>query len=256
MPQNDPRIVCQAPFNRTLITSRHPQAMTSLWLWGTLLAFTLVWDAGGADLQVMTWLAGPQGFAWRNTWWLNTVMHSAAKQLAVLIYLGVLAMTLWPRGIWRELSRLQRLEIATGITLSLIVIAAIKRISLSSCPWELEAFGGAAQYVSHWTWGVSDGGSGSCFPGGHASSALAFLALSLPWLTSTQPSKQRLGRTLTVMIVLCGLILGLTQTLRGAHYPSHTAWTALFCAATAWANHVFWAQWRPAATSGMAGHQD
>jgi membrane-associated PAP2 superfamily phosphatase len=46
------------------------------------------------------------------------------------------------------------------------------------------------------------------------------------------------------MIVLSGLVLGLSQTLRGAHYPSHTAWTALFCAATAWANHGLFAWWR------------
>lgn len=226
------------------LASPHPQAMASLWLWGTLLVLTLVWDASGADLSAMTWLGDPQGFAWRDHWWLSSVLHNGAKQLAVLVYVGVLAMTLWPKGIWRQLSPSQRLEIAMGITLSLVVITAIKRISLTSCPWDLEAFGGTARYVSHWTWGVSDGGGGSCFPGGHASSAFAFMALSLPWLTSSQTDHQRMGRALTVAILLIGWVLGLAQTLRGAHYPSHTAWTALFCAATAWANHVVFAWWR------------
>lgn len=192
----------------------------------------------------MTWLGGPQGFSWRDHWWLNQVLHNGAKQLAVLIYLGVLAMTLWPLGIWRQLSRSQRWEIAMGITLSLVVITAIKRISQTSCPWDLQTFGGVASYVSHWSWGVADGGGGSCFPGGHASSAFAFVALTLPWLTSTQIERQRLGRSLTWLILLSGLVLGLVQTVRGAHYPSHTAWTALFCAATAWANHVVFAKWR------------
>jgi membrane-associated PAP2 superfamily phosphatase len=49
---------------------------------------------------------------------------------------------------------------------------------------------------------------------------------------------------MTAAILLTGLVLGLAQTLRGAHYPSHTAWTALVCAATAWANHVVFAWWR------------
>lgn len=209
-----------------------------------LLALTLAWDAGGFDLPAMTWLGGPQGFAWRDHWWLSQVLHSGAKQLAVLIYLGVLAMTLWPLGIWRQLSRSQRWEIAMGITLSLVVVTTVKRISLTSCPWELQTFGGVARYVSHWSWGVADGGGGSCFPGGHASSAFAFVALTLPWLTSTQIERQRLGRSLTVLILFSGLVLGLVQTVRGAHYPSHTAWTALFCAATAWANHVVFAKWR------------
>jgi membrane-associated PAP2 superfamily phosphatase len=244
MPKTDPQILIQAPMNWLPLASPHPQAMASLWLWGTLLVLTLVWDASGADLSAMTWLGDPQGFAWRGHWWLSTVLHNGAKQLAVLVYVGVLAMTLWPRGIWRQLPPSQRLEIAMGITLSLVVVTAIKRISLTSCPWDLEAFGGTGRYVSHWAWGVSDGGGGSCFPGGHASSGFAFMALSLPWLTSKQTEHQRLGGTMTAMILLTGLVLGLSQTLRGAHYPSHTAWTALVCAATAWANHGLFAWWR------------
>lgn len=244
MHKSDPQILTQAPFNWPFSVSPQPQVLASLWLWGVLLVLTLAWDASGADLSAMTWLGGPEGFVWRDHWWLSSVMHTGAKQFAVLIYLGVLAMTLWPRGIWRQLPRSQRLEIAMGITLSLMVVTAIKRISLTSCPWELQDFGGVASYVSHWSWGQADGGSGSCFPGGHASSAFAFLALSLPWLTSLNQDQQRLGRAMTGVIVLTGLVLGLAQTLRGAHYPSHTAWTALFCAATAWANHALFAWWR------------
>ena len=244
MQKSDMRIPTQPHLSGMHTTHRHPQAIASLWLWGTLLVLTLAWDGWGADLNAVSWLASPQGFAWRDHWWLRIVMHEGAKQLAVLIYLGVLAMTVWPQGIWRRLQRHQRWEIAAGITLSLLAVTAIKRISLTSCPWELQAFGGVASYVSHWSWGVRDGGSGSCFPGGHASSAFAFIALSLPWLTSTDTNQQRLGRAMTGVIVLSGLVLGLSQTLRGAHYPSHTAWTALVCAATAWANHGLFAWWR------------
>lgn len=244
MQKSDMRIPAKAPLNRPCRVNPHPQVLASLWLWGTLLVLTLVWDASGTDLSAMTWLGSPQGFVWRDQWWLSSVMHTGAKQLAVLIYLGVLAMTVWPRGIWRQLQSSQRLEIAAGISLSLLVVTAIKRISLTSCPWELQAFGGMASHVSHWSWGVSDGGSGSCFPGGHASSAFAFIALSLPWLTSKNTDPQRLGRFMTGVIVLTGLVLGLSQTLRGAHYPSHTAWTALVCAATAWTNHGLFAWWR------------
>jgi membrane-associated PAP2 superfamily phosphatase len=244
MQKSDLPILNPAPLKWPLSVSPHPQVLASLWLWGTLLLLTLAWDASGSDLSAMTWLGGPDGFAWREHWWLSNVMHSGVKQLAVLLYLGVLAMALWPLGIWQQLTRSQRLEIAMGITLSLVVVTAIKRISLTSCPWELQAFGGAASYVSHWSWGEADGGGGACFPGGHASSAFAFIALSLPWLTSKQTEHQRLGGTMTAMILLSGLVLGLSQTLRGAHYPSHTAWTALVCAATAWANHGLFAWWR------------
>jgi membrane-associated PAP2 superfamily phosphatase len=244
MQKSDMRVFTQPATIWPSSARRHPQTLASLRLWGLLLVLTLIWDGWGADLNTMGWLAGPQGFALRDHWWLSTVMHDGAKQLAVLMYLGVLVMTLWPLGIWRQLPRIQRLEIAAGMTLSLLVVTALKRISLTSCPWDLQAFGGVASYVSHWSWGVSDGGSGACFPGGHASSAFAFIALSLPWLTSMDTDQQRLGITMTRVILLTGLVLGLVQTLRGAHYPSHTAWTALVCAATAWANHGVFVWWR------------
>lgn len=208
-----------------------------LWLWIACLCMTLGWDASGSDIRLMAWLADKQGFALRDHWWLSTVLHDGAKRLAVVIYLVILWMTLRPMGFWRQVPRIQRLEIVMGITLSLLVVSTLKRFSMSSCPWELQAFGGVASYVSHWSWGVSDGGSGHCFPGGHASSALAFMALSLPWLMSHQHHDQRTGQKLMAAIVLVGLVLGAAQTLRGAHYPSHTAWTALICAAVAWINH-------------------
>ena len=217
----------------------------SLWPWllfwtGWLLA-TLVWDASGADLHVMRWLGSAH-------WWLSTVLHEWVRQVAVLLYLFVWVMVWRPVSVFRQASRGQRLEAAVGITLALLAVNVIKRSSLTSCPWELQAFGGVANYVSHWAWGVADGGGGFCFPGGHASSALAGLAMAVPWLTSADASARRRGLQWTGAVLAAGLLLGGVQTLRGAHYPSHTAWTALVCAAAAWSNHglFVWGQrwWR------------
>lgn len=221
-----------------------PQHRFFVLVWGTMLACTLTWDALGADLGVMRWLGNSQGFALRDHWWLSSIGHDGAKRLAILVFVAILWMAFRPIGIWRQMPRVQRLEIVVGITLSLLVVTAIKRISLTSCPWELEAFGGVARHVSHWAWGVADGGSGHCFPGGHASSALAFLAISLPWLASTEQHHRRTGQKLLVTILVLGLVLGAIQTLRGAHYPSHTTWTALICAAVAWVNHRLFASYR------------
>lgn len=222
-------------------TTRFGPSSFGLWLWLVCFGLTLGWDASGADLPVMAWLGNAQGFALREHWWLSTFGHEGAKRLAVVIYLGMVWMAIWPMGFWRQIPRRQRLEIVVGIALSLLVITALKRISQTSCPWELQDFGGVASHVSHWAWGVTDGGSGRCFPGGHASSAFAFLALSLPWLASAHHHERRTGQKLLAAILLFGLVLGAVQTVRGAHYPSHTAWTALICAAVAWANQSFFA---------------
>jgi membrane-associated PAP2 superfamily phosphatase len=204
--------------------------------WLTLLCL-LAWDFSGLDSQVMHLIGNASGFALKDNWWMEEILHTRARHLSTLVFVGVLAMVWWPRGPFRSLNRLQRTEIVAGIALSLIAVSSLKRISLTSCPWDLQAFGGAAQYVSHWQWGLSDGGDGHCFPGGHASSALAFLALCLPWLASAQDAQRQTGRRILVGVLLLGAVLGLTQTLRGAHYPSHTFWTGFICWAVALLNH-------------------
>ncbi len=208
--------------------------------WGAWLVATLLWDALGADLQVMHWLGNAQGFAWRDHWFMSAVMHTGARQLALLLYLGVLLMVWWPVGVFRSLTRPQRLQAWVGVTLAVLAVNLMKRSSLTSCPWDLKAFGGAASYVSHWAWGLRDGGSGFCFPGGHASSAFAFLALALVWLASPHaPTRQR-GLRWSAVCVALGLLLGAVQTVRGAHYLSHTAWTAVVCAVVVWGNQACW----------------
>lgn len=202
-----------------------------------LMGLTLAWDASGLDLPAMHWLADSRGFALRHDWWLEKVLHDGARQVVTLVYLALLAMIWFPLGPLRDLRRWQRAEMAVGVTLGLVATSLIKRFSLTSCPWELQDFGGAAQYVSHWTWFVADGGGGHCFPGGHASAALAFVALPLPWLASHNERSRAWGRSLLIAILAMGLLFGLTQTLRGAHYPSHTLWTTLLCWLVALANH-------------------
>ncbi|NIC40036.1 phosphatase PAP2 family protein [Aquabacterium sp. A08] len=216
-----------------------------LW-WATwaLLAAVLVWDASGLDRWVVGGLAGAQGFPLRHHWLLEAVLHDAARHLATLAWVALVAMVVWPLGAMRQLDRWQRVEVATGTALALAAVNLVKRHSLTSCPWDLQAFGGAASYVSHWAWGLADGGPGHCFPGGHASAALAFLALALPWLASSDALGQRRGRGVLGAVLALGLLLGATQTLRGAHYPSHTAWAALVCWAVALANHAVFRRWR------------
>lgn len=222
----------------TLALPRPQPLSRQLWLASfALLGATLAWDASGLDRAVMHWLADSSGFTLRHQWLLERVLHDVARQLATLALLLLVAMVWLPLGPLRQLSRWQRAEIATGTGLALAAVNAIKRHSLTSCPWDLQDFGGPASYVSHWSWGLADGGGGNCFPGGHASAAMAFLALALPWLASHDALQRQRGLRMLVGVLFLGLLLGLTQTLRGAHYPSHTWWTALICWGVALANH-------------------
>jgi len=108
---------------------------------------------------------------------------------------------------------------------ALVVVVVLKGISRTSCPWDLEVFGGAARYLSHWAWGQLDGGPGGCFPAGHASTGFAFVAAHF-WLKPTHPS---LARRWMWVALATGALLGISQQMRGAHFMSHTLWTVWLC---------------------------
>ena len=239
---------CKTPPHRLVssqlssLATRDHTPIRQLWLVTVLcLLCLLAWDFSSLDLRVMQGIANHQGFALRNHWWLEKILHDRARQMAVLIYLGILAMVWLPLGRLRQLRRLQRIEIWVGVTLGLLLINVIKRSSLTSCPWDLTEFGGVTRYVSHWQWGLRDGGAGQCFPSGHAAAAMAFLALSLPWLTSNDSAKRRQGLHMLISVFALGVVLGGVQTLRGAHYPSHTLWTGMMCWCIALVNHMAFA---------------
>ena len=109
--------------------------------------------------------------------------------------------------------------------LCVVAVPAIKRFSATSCPWDLAEFGGVARYVSHWRLGLADGGGGHCFPSGHAVAAFAFFGLYFLW---RDHDAQR-ARAWLAAVVVVGLLFGTAQLARGAHYPSHTLWSAWLC---------------------------
>lgn len=205
--------------------------LRSPWMLATLalLAVVLLWDATGLDLTVMHLWGSDQGFALRDHPVISKILHTRAQQAAMVLFVLLWLLVWLPMGPWRQLSRRQRLAAALGVTASVLTVNVLKHTSLTSCPWELRVFGGVAEHVSHWAWGVPDQGSGKCFPGGHASSAFGFIAACLPFALSGQPGLRRLGWRLLMVVVLMGLMFGLIQTVRGAHYPSHTLWTAWVC---------------------------
>ena len=191
------------------------------------LALLLAWDASGADLWATRWVGSPGGFAWRDAWLTRSLLHDGGRWLAGAALVAVLA------GLWRPRPggppAADRWRAAGAVLLGLLLVPLIKQASSTSCPWDLAEFGGRALYVSHWRFGVLDGGPGHCFPSGHAVSAFAFLPLAYLW----RGHDARRAQAWLAGVLLAGLAFGAAQWLRGAHYPSHTLWSAWLCWAIA-----------------------
>ena len=203
-----------------------PPALWALWaLTLVLLGGVLLWDAGGLDLPLARWAGSAQGFAWRSVpalvLWLHEVPRALSMGLLVLLGIGAV----WPYGFLRRLARRERVQLVLSILAAIAVSTLVKRLSNTSCPWDLAEFGGVARHVSHWRWGVQDGGPGHCFPAGHASAAFGFVA---GWFVLRRAAPG-LATGWLLAAVAGGLVLGLAQQLRGAHYLSHTLWTAWSC---------------------------
>lgn len=207
-----------------------------LWL-ATALALIalLAWDTTGLDMTLAQWFGGATGFPLRQHWLFNAVLHEGGRFASWAVALWLCAGVWLPTGWLRRIQLNRRAQLALTTLLAVLVVSGLKSFSPTSCPWDLAAFGRTAQHLSHWAF-TSDGGSGRCFPAGHASAGFAFIggyfafrrrapALACGWLMGS---------------MLAGLLLGLSQQVRGAHFMSHTLWTGWLCWLTALLVDTLW----------------
>ena len=216
-----------SPALRRPDTAAVPPTTAMRWLSVAALGLVVLmaWDGTGWDLPLARLFGDARGFAHRNDWWLTRVLHDGARNASWVLTAWLAAMVVRPVGVMRRLSRHERIGLVLGVVASVVVMSLMKYTSTTSCPWDLQEFGGSARYVSHWHWGVSDGGGGHCFPAGHASAGFAYLG-GWFWLRRAAPRAAALWLAGAVVL---GLVLGGVQQLRGAHYMSHTLWTAWLC---------------------------
>ncbi len=213
------------------MTAPIPRALVALLL---PLALVLAWDLAGLDLWLAGLAGGAAGFPWRDAAALTAVLHNGGKLLSWAVAVWLFVGLRWPMGVLRRLPQRRRAWLAVVVLGALLLVTLAKHGSRTSCPWDLQAFGGHVPWVSHWAWGVADGGPGHCFPAGHASAGFAWLAGWFAW----RDIDRRVAWRWLLLALSAGLVLGLGQQWRGAHFASHTLWTAWLCWAFAWS-----AQW-------------
>ena len=217
------------------LQQRHDAA----WLLAGLLTL-VAWEASGGDLALARLYGDGTGFVWRDAWLTSTVLHNGGRWLAWAVLAMLVCNAL--RAVTTGPPRHERLYWLAATVAGLVLVPTLKRFTSTSCPWDLVPFGGTVPYVPHWWFRVVDGGPGHCFPSGHAVAAFAFFSVYFLW-RSYRPS---LARGALAAVLGLGLVFGWAQMARGAHFLSHTLWSAWCCwaicsaAAWGWARRLEW----------------
>ena len=206
------------------VAAAPPVGRADLLITGLALLALLAWDFSGLDLAAARWFGSARGFAWRDAWWANRLLHDGGR-LAAWWLLAALVVGTLRAAPAAQPARQARWRWLGVVVLCVLLVPAGKRFSATSCPWDLAEFGGVARYVSHWQWGVADGGAGHCFPSGHAVAAFGFFGLYFLWRGHSAGR----ARAWLAVVLVAGLLFGAAQLARGAHYPSHTLWSAWLC---------------------------
>jgi len=118
------------------------------------------------------------------------------------------------------------------------------------CPWDLVHYGGDRSYHSLLDFSGYARAKGRCFPAGHASAAYAWFGFYFFALRYFP----RYRWPVLGLVIMFGLVFGIGQQLRGAHFLSHDLWTAWLCWITAasMARYTFIPDKRP--VSGRGGN--
>ncbi|KKO44924.1 hypothetical protein WG68_13620 [Arsukibacterium ikkense] len=193
------------------------------------LAFMLLLDIGGVDIWLASQFYALEGNQWalRNHWLTEEIMHKGARKLNYLFALAVLHATVYYHWLDKTKPALSKAYLA--LTLSLIsafaLVAYFKAITNIACPWSLLLFGGSEPYIHLLQPRPSYLTYSRCFPAGHASVGYAWVALYY-FFRHSRPEYRFIGLTAGLV---GGLVLGITQQLRGAHFMSHDITTLFIC---------------------------
>jgi membrane-associated PAP2 superfamily phosphatase len=192
------------------------------------LALTWISRYTAIDLLLSDWMYDPvrQQFPWRENWFAAVFMHYWVKDAFIgagLLILGLLAAAVAFRLRRFDQRARARLSVvaASAITVPLAV-SLLKSQSIHHCPWDLQRYGGSALYLRLFDKLPAGAVAGHCFPAGHASSALWLAAFAVFWL----PERPRMAAIVFALGLVPGLLMGWMQQMRGAHFLSHTLWSA------------------------------
>jgi membrane-associated PAP2 superfamily phosphatase len=184
------------------------------------------------DLRLSDWMydASQRRFPLKDTWFASVFMHRWAKYFFIALGLATTLFLLIAsagRRTWMtdDLRRKTAVVVLAFFAIPLL-ISIMKSQSIHHCPWDLERYGGFAPYLRLFDALPTGIKAGHCFPAGHVSSSLWLAAFCVFLL----PQRPHVALAAFVAGLTPGLLLGWEQQLRGAHFLTHTLWSAWIAA--------------------------
>lgn len=207
-----------------------------------LSALLILWIGNATDLDIRLADAAfdkvTHSFPMQHAWLAERFNHVILK--AVLSALGACAvvLALWdalrPQRGWSPSRRIGMRVVAMSAVLVPSAISVLKHFSTSHCPWDLQRYGGTEPYIRLLEWVPAGISAGHCMPGGHASSALWMISIAAFWWPHDRSRSVLVGLAMLVF----GLLVGWLQQLRGAHFLTHTLWSAWIAIAIVFAMYL------------------
>ncbi len=193
-----------------------------------LVGSALAAMVSGFDFWMADRLYALQGGNWvlRHSYLATKILHPAGRDASTIAWICVLVLcascSRFPR--WSH-HRRPLACLAASVLLSTLLVSWIKSWSNVDCPWDLLRYGGERAYSHVFSIRPENTPGGACFPAGHASGGYAWMAAYFYFL-AVAPTLR--WRGLAVGISL-GMLFGILQQLRGAHFVSHDLATAAVC---------------------------
>ena len=189
-------------------------------------AAALILRESGWDLRIEDLFYDPaiHAFGLRHSPWIELIGHQLLLALPVGIALLALLAALASAHLdslrpWRALLW----TLFAALSIGPLVIGVLKQFTAAHCPWDLLRYGGYADYVQDW-FVQSAAESGRCLPNAHAGAGFSLLALYFAGWASGRPRWRWSGLALGLV---AGVVFSLVRTVQGAHFASHSAWSAL-----------------------------
>lgn len=192
-----------------------------------LLFISVSISAGDLDRGVADYFYSIQGnsWAWKESWFAEDFFHKGGRSLSILMALALLVLVVISRfNFWLASHKTQLLYLFVATAGGSLLISLLKSTLAISCPWEFDRYGGNLLYANVFEQLVLRNGEG-CFPAGHASSGYAWI--SAYFLGVHYKFRWRwLGLAVPLTV---GMVLGVVQQIRGAHFLSHDLWSLAIC---------------------------